>query len=196
MIITGGASGIGESFVRAFVENGAKVAFLDLQREAGAALAASLGESEERPLFVPCDLTDTAALRAALGEIRAAFGPAAVLVNNAANDQRYKLDQITPEQQCLPDLIAPGDIGNLALFLASADCALPHHPHPDPRYRGAGWIDYFHPLALQKRPSFGQRVNPSQRRVRQLAVASDRRAARSVRRIASRCKALSPIPTG
>jgi len=47
---------------------------------------------------VPCDLTDTAALRAALGEIRAALGPAAVLINNAANDQRYEFDQITPEQ--------------------------------------------------------------------------------------------------
>ena len=91
VIITGGASGIGASFVRAFVENGAKVAFLDLQRETGAALADSLGEGGARPLFVPCDLTDTAALRAA-------FGPAAVLVNNAANDQRYEFDQITPEQ--------------------------------------------------------------------------------------------------
>ena len=97
-IITGGASGIGASFVRAFVENGAKVAFLDLQRETGAALADSLGEGGARPLFVPCDLTDTAALRAALGEIRAALGPAAVLVNNAANDQRYDFDQVTPEQ--------------------------------------------------------------------------------------------------
>jgi len=74
VIITGGASGIGASFVRAFVENGAKVAFLDLQRETGAALADSLGE------------------------IRAALGSAAVLVNNAANDQRYEFDQITPEQ--------------------------------------------------------------------------------------------------
>jgi NAD(P)-dependent dehydrogenase (short-subunit alcohol dehydrogenase family) len=98
VIITGGASGIGASFVRAFVENGAKVAFLDLQHETGAALADSLDEGAARPLFVPCDLTDTAALRAALGEIRAALGPAAVLVNNAANDQRYEFDEITPEQ--------------------------------------------------------------------------------------------------
>jgi hypothetical protein len=87
VIITGGASGIGAYFFRAFFENGAKVAFLDLQRETGAALADLLGECAARPLFVPCDLTDTAALRAAFGEIRAALGPAAVLVNNAANDQ-------------------------------------------------------------------------------------------------------------
>jgi hypothetical protein len=56
--------------------------FLDLQRETGAALADSLDECAARPLFVPCDLTDTATLRAALGEISAALGPAAVLVNN------------------------------------------------------------------------------------------------------------------
>jgi hypothetical protein len=59
VIITGGASGIGASFVRALVENGAKVAFLDLQRETGAALSDSLVEGAARPLFVPCDLTDT-----------------------------------------------------------------------------------------------------------------------------------------
>jgi len=98
VIITGGASGIGACFVRAFVENGAKVAFLDLQSETGAALADSLGECAARPLFLPCDLTDTATLRAALSEIRTALGPAAVLINNTANDQRYEFDQITPEQ--------------------------------------------------------------------------------------------------
>jgi NAD(P)-dependent dehydrogenase (short-subunit alcohol dehydrogenase family) len=98
VIITGGASGIGVSFVPAFVENGDKVAFLDLQREAGAALSDSLGECEVRPLFARCDLTDIVALRPTLREIRAALGPAAVLVNNAANDQRYAFDQITPEQ--------------------------------------------------------------------------------------------------
>jgi D-xylose 1-dehydrogenase len=98
VVITGGASGIGASFVRAFAENGARVAFLDLQRDAGEALAASLGEGDARRLFVPCDITDTEALRAALDEVRAALGPAAVLINNAANDQRYEFDQITPEQ--------------------------------------------------------------------------------------------------
>jgi NAD(P)-dependent dehydrogenase (short-subunit alcohol dehydrogenase family) len=53
VIITGGASGIGASVVRAFVENGAKVAFLDQQRETGAALADSLGVGAVRPLSCP-----------------------------------------------------------------------------------------------------------------------------------------------
>src|SRR5665213_1757281 len=102
VVITGGASGIGAAFVRAFAENGARIAFLDLQEEAGAALAASLTASGvgggDGPLFVRCDLTDIAALRAALDTIRAALGPAAVLVNNAANDQRYDFASITPEE--------------------------------------------------------------------------------------------------
>lgn len=93
VVITGGASGIGAAFVRAFAENGAAVAFLDLQKEAGAALAAELGQ-----MFVPCDLTDIAALRDALDEVRAARGPAAVLINNAANDQRYDFAAITPTE--------------------------------------------------------------------------------------------------
>ena len=93
VVITGGASGIGASFVRAFAENDAKVAFLDLQDDAGAALAGELGA-----MFVRCDLTDIAALRDALDKIRTALGPAAVLVNNAANDQRYDFAEMTAEQ--------------------------------------------------------------------------------------------------
>jgi len=50
VIITGGASGVGACFVSAFVENGAKVAFLDQQRETGAALADSLGKGAARPI--------------------------------------------------------------------------------------------------------------------------------------------------
>jgi len=93
VIVTGGASGIGEAFVRAFAENGSRVAFLDLQQEAGAALAGELGQ-----MFVRCDLTDIDALRAALAQIRAALGPAAVLINNAANDQRYEFAAQTAEE--------------------------------------------------------------------------------------------------
>ena len=98
VVITGGASGIGAAFVRGFAENGARVAFLDLQKDAGAALADAVGRNAEKPLFVPGDLMDIVALRAALDTIRAALGPAAVLVNNAANDQRYDFAVTTPEE--------------------------------------------------------------------------------------------------
>ena len=93
VIVTGGASGIGAAFVRAFAENGSRVAFLDLQQEAGAVLAAELGQ-----MFVRCDLTDIDALKAALAQIRTALGPAAVLINNAANDQRYEFAAQSAEE--------------------------------------------------------------------------------------------------
>jgi D-xylose 1-dehydrogenase len=98
VVVTGGASGIGAAFVRAFAANEARVAFLDVQTDAGAALAAAVGREAKTPLFVPCDLTDIAALRVALDTVRAALGPVAVLVNNAANDQRYDFATMTPAE--------------------------------------------------------------------------------------------------
>ena len=98
VLISGGASGIGDAFVRAFADNGARVAFLDLQQEAGAALAGELAGAKHPPLFLRCDITDTGALKAAVGETRDKLGPISVLVNNAANDQRQVFAEVTPEE--------------------------------------------------------------------------------------------------
>jgi D-xylose 1-dehydrogenase len=99
VLITGGASGIGAAFVRAFASQQARVAFLDIDADAGAALVRDVAsECGSAPLFVPCDLLDIAALRAAIEQVRAALGDAAVLVNNAANDQRQVLADVTPAE--------------------------------------------------------------------------------------------------
>ncbi|WP_314958414.1 SDR family NAD(P)-dependent oxidoreductase [Bradyrhizobium cosmicum] len=96
VLITGGASGIGAAFVRAFAAQKARVAFLDIDTEAGNALAAEVaGTSGSAPLFVPCDLLDIDALRAAMAEVHGSLGDASVLVNNAANDQRQVLAEVT-----------------------------------------------------------------------------------------------------
>ncbi|GGI25473.1 SDR family NAD(P)-dependent oxidoreductase [Bradyrhizobium guangdongense] len=98
VVITGGASGIGAAFVRAFAAQGSRVAFLDIDTGAGEALAQEVTKtSGTAPLFVRCDLLDIDALRVALTEVRASLGDAAVLVNNAANDQRQVLADVTPE---------------------------------------------------------------------------------------------------
>src|SRR5687767_4023681 len=88
VFISGGATGIGEALVRAFHNQGAKVGFCDLDAAAGRALAGQLQDGNP-VLFCECDVTDTAALSAAIAAVRAQFGPIGVLLNNAANDRRH-----------------------------------------------------------------------------------------------------------
>jgi NAD(P)-dependent dehydrogenase (short-subunit alcohol dehydrogenase family) len=97
VLITGGATGIGAALVEQFATQGAKVGFVDIDDTAGRALSERLRGAETAPLFVAADLTDTAALRAAIDAVRSAFGPIMVLLNNAANDRRHALDGVTPE---------------------------------------------------------------------------------------------------
>ncbi|GGC32289.1 3-oxoacyl-ACP reductase [Siccirubricoccus deserti] len=92
VIITGGASGIGASMVAHFAAQGARPVFLDFDREHGARVSAETGA-----LFLPCDLRDIAALRAVLAEVHAKLGPASVLVNNAARDDRHGWETVEPE---------------------------------------------------------------------------------------------------
>jgi NAD(P)-dependent dehydrogenase (short-subunit alcohol dehydrogenase family) len=99
VLITGGASGIGAAFVRAFAAQKARVAFLDLDASAGEALVTEVAAaSGTAPLFVPCDLLDIDALRGAMAQVRGSLGDAAVLVNNAANDKRQVLAEVTPAE--------------------------------------------------------------------------------------------------
>lgn len=98
VLVTGGATGIGESIVAHFARQGARVAFFDIQDEAGRNLVDSLGaEGCPPPLYVHCDLMDIPALRRAVDEALATLGTVDVLVNNAANDQRHTIDEVTPE---------------------------------------------------------------------------------------------------
>ncbi|HMR33457.1 MAG TPA: SDR family oxidoreductase [Geminicoccaceae bacterium] len=96
VLISGGGSGIGAELVRAFAANHARVGFLDIAEDASAALVDSLAGSRHRPVFVPCDVRDIAALQSAIDRLRRDLGPAAVLVNNAARDDRHELDDVTP----------------------------------------------------------------------------------------------------
>jgi len=98
VLVTGGASGIGASIVEHFVEQAAKVAFLDLDHGAGVALVATLtAHGRHDPLFIACNLCDIGALQAAVERVRSHFGPIGVLVNNAANDRRHGMDTVSVE---------------------------------------------------------------------------------------------------
>jgi len=91
--VTGGGSGIGADIVRAFAAQGAKVGFVDLDEQAGRALADGC-DAEIRPLFFAGDLTQGDTLSRAIAATRAAFGDVGVLVNNVANDRRHALAEV------------------------------------------------------------------------------------------------------
>jgi NAD(P)-dependent dehydrogenase (short-subunit alcohol dehydrogenase family) len=91
--ITGGASGIGATFVRRFHAEGCRVAFIDVQEEAGRELAAELAGS----WFERCDVTNAAALQGSLRNAAAALGGVTVLINNVADDARHAAALTSPQ---------------------------------------------------------------------------------------------------
>jgi D-xylose 1-dehydrogenase len=92
VIVTGGATGIGADVVRGFAGQGCRVGFLDCAAAAGRMLAASLDDVH----FEACDVVDVPALQRAIASLAQRIGGVDVLVNNVANDQRHKIEQVTP----------------------------------------------------------------------------------------------------
>lgn len=98
VLVTGGASGIGSSMVEHFARQNAQTAFLDVDDENAAKLISSLTTGVSHPpLFLHCDLTDIAALRAAVTKVETQLGSVRVLLNNAASDDRHNFLDVTPE---------------------------------------------------------------------------------------------------
>ncbi|MEX5728208.1 NAD(P)-dependent dehydrogenase (short-subunit alcohol dehydrogenase family) [Rhodovulum iodosum] len=122
VLVTGGASGIGAEIVAAFAAQGSRVGFVDFDAQASADLAARVQGAVDYEL---CDLRDIAALNRAVAGLKARLGPAEVLVNNAARDDRHAWADVTPDywderiatnlrhmyfaiQAVAPDMIAAG----------------------------------------------------------------------------------------
>ncbi len=97
VFVTGGASGIGAELVRAFAEQGSRVGFVDLDEENGTALADELAAAGKQVHFEACDLRDIGVLKASFEALESSLGPATVLVNNAARDDRHAWEDVTPD---------------------------------------------------------------------------------------------------
>jgi NAD(P)-dependent dehydrogenase (short-subunit alcohol dehydrogenase family) len=89
VLVSGGASGIGEAIVRAFAGQNARVGFLDIAEPEGQALVEELSDDGRQVTFELCDVTDIAAYKQAIARIEDRNGASMVLVNNAAHDDRH-----------------------------------------------------------------------------------------------------------
>lgn len=92
VFITGGGSGIGAALTEGFLRQGARVTFVQ-RSDASDFVEDMEAMTGNRPNFIACDITDIAALKAAIADAGVAHGPVTVLVNNAANDKRHTLDE-------------------------------------------------------------------------------------------------------
>lgn len=97
VFITGGSSGIGEGLVEAFALQGARVAFCDILETEAQALIGRLAEASSTPSFYACDITDVAALKSVMAEVERDLGGIDILINNAGNDDRHSIEDVTPE---------------------------------------------------------------------------------------------------
>jgi D-xylose 1-dehydrogenase len=102
VFITGGATGIGAELVAQFARQGARVGFVDIQPAPAAELAAKLAAELDaapggRVWHRVCDVGDVPRLRDAIGACAAEFGPVGVLVNNAADDERRPVGELTEQ---------------------------------------------------------------------------------------------------
>jgi D-xylose 1-dehydrogenase len=90
VFITGGATGIGAALVEAFAAQGAKVAFVDIDEQGAHELCDELVvKGYARPWFAVCDVSDISALQRSIAAAMAVQGNIQILINNAANDQRF-----------------------------------------------------------------------------------------------------------
>lgn len=96
VVVSGGASGIGEGIVREFAAQGSRVGFVDIMAERGRTLEAELMSRGQTVSFADCDITDIPAYQAAIHGFAERHGPARALVNNAAHDLRHTLAEVTP----------------------------------------------------------------------------------------------------
>ena len=97
VLITGGASGIGETIVENFLQQGSKVVFLDKEKDLGLRLVSKLKNYNYKAIFKECDLINIEDLKSKINQIREQVGLISILVNNAANDERHDIDSVTPE---------------------------------------------------------------------------------------------------
>lgn len=97
VLVTGGGGGIGSAVCRSFAAEGARVAVLDRAQDAATQVADDINSSGGTALALACDITERAAVDAAVAEIAEELGSIDVLVNNAGWDLFVPFLDTAPE---------------------------------------------------------------------------------------------------
>ena len=98
VIVTGGAAGIGAAITKVLVQRGASVLAVDIDKDAGAAIAAS---NPDKIAFLLGDVADEAVAKNAVALATKTFGPLTGLVNNAYASRQKPLMELTKEDWAL-----------------------------------------------------------------------------------------------
>ena len=98
VFITGGGSGIGASIVEHFCEQNAEVYFIDInENESNSLVSECKNKKLSVPNFIKCNLLNIKKLQSTISKIISEKGPIEILINNAANDERHKIEDVTEE---------------------------------------------------------------------------------------------------
>jgi len=94
-VVTGGASGIGQSICEYLARDGRRVAVLDLAGENSEATASVLRGQGHQALGAQVDVADRASVEQAYARVRSAFGPIEIVVTSAAVSGFVPFEEIT-----------------------------------------------------------------------------------------------------
>jgi len=145
-VVTGGASGIGRAIARSLAASGHRVGLLDLPGDALDRAASELGESGAAAVPVEADVTDRAAVDAALDAVRAQLGPITIMVTSAGIEAFESFTKISAEswdrmiavnltgtfhclQAVVPDMRAAGWGRMVTISSSSAQSGAPRMAH-------------------------------------------------------------------
>ena len=122
-VVTGGAQGIGRAIVDGLIANGAQVAIIDIDKEAGKMTAEEIQQSGGTCLFVEGNVSNASEMVSAADQIAAHFGKIEILVNNAGINTRS--DRVPIHQYTLEDWQRILEIDLTGVFTSSR-AVIPH----------------------------------------------------------------------